>query len=85
MQFITGHCDLMRHQVITQDSNNACCRLCDEDDETPEHLATECPGLQQWRSEVGIAHRLPTTAWDPSRLRRFIEGDIVEGLMAGLG
>ena len=82
VQIITGHCDLMRHRLITQDSDTACCQLlCHSGNETPEHLATDC----RWRTEVGIAHCLPTTAWDQQRLRRFLEGDIVEGLMAGLG
>ena len=85
VQLITGHCDLMRHRLITQDSDTACCRLCHSGDETPEHLATDCAGLNRWRTEVGIAHRLPTTAWDQRTLRGFIMGDVAQGLMAGLG
>ena len=52
IQTITGHCVLNRHLSLLQIKDDPKCRLCNEADETPEHLVNECPATWQERSEA---------------------------------
>lgn len=42
VRWLTGHCYLKRHQALLH-GGEGICFLCDEADETPWHLLTECP------------------------------------------
>jgi hypothetical protein len=51
IRFLAGHTFMNCHEVLIQrgrddlGSDDALCRLCKEEMETPEHLLTECPVL----------------------------------------
>ena len=58
IRFLTGHCFMNRHNVVIkykirgQDADyheEAICRLCSEEEETPAHLVTTCEVLCQER------------------------------------
>jgi hypothetical protein len=65
-----------RHEVLLQrgrddlGSEDALCRLWEEEMETPEHLLTECPVLNNDRQERFNSFQLsPVPDWDPKILR----------------
>jgi hypothetical protein len=64
IRFLTGHTFMNRHEVLIQrgkddlGSNDALCRLCEEEMETPEHLLTECPVLNNDRQELFNSYQL---------------------------
>ena len=50
IRFITGHCFMRRHETLLlhgytglNDRPEILCSLCEEEEETPRHLITECP------------------------------------------
>ena len=58
VRFLSGHTFLNRHNVVIKykirgpaadHHEESKCRLCEEDEETPEHLASSCPALCQQR------------------------------------
>jgi hypothetical protein len=76
IRFLTGHTFMNRHEVLIQrgrddlGSNNALCRLCKEQMETPKHLLTECPVQNIDRQEQFNSYQLPWVLdWDPKILR----------------
>jgi len=70
IQTITGHCVLNRHLSLLQIKDDPKCRLCNEADETPEHLVNECPATWQERSEAFETQFEGATMM--TRLRRFV-------------
>jgi hypothetical protein len=71
IRFLTGHTFMNRYKVLLQRgrddlaSNNALCRLCKEEMETPEHLLTECPILNNDRQGLFNSFQLsPVPDWD---------------------
>jgi hypothetical protein len=71
IRFPTGHTFMNRHEVLIQrgrdylKSDNALCRLCEEEMETPEHLLTECPVLNTDRQELFHSFQLSRVPdWD---------------------
>jgi hypothetical protein len=58
IRFLTGHTFMNRHEVLLPrgrddlGSDNALCRLCEEEMETPEHLLMECPVYNNDRQEL---------------------------------
>jgi hypothetical protein len=64
IRFLTGHTFMNRHEVLIQrgrddlGSDDALCRLCEEEMETPEHLLTECPVLNNDRHELFNSYQL---------------------------
>ncbi len=52
VQIVTGHCNMLyhsRHYKESPDEEDTLCRLCQEDDEKPWHVLTDCPALMQRR------------------------------------
>jgi hypothetical protein len=71
IRFLTGHTFMNRHEVLIQrgrddlGSDDALCRLCKEEIETPEHLLTECPILNNDRQELFNSFQLSRVPdWD---------------------
>jgi hypothetical protein len=65
-----------RHEVLIQrgrndlESEDALCRLCEEERETPEHLLTECPVLNLDRQALFNSYQLQQVPeWDPNILK----------------
>lgn len=55
-RFRMGHSmELMSYLHRINMSESATCRLCDEEDETTEHVTLRCPALDMKRMEVGIS------------------------------
>jgi hypothetical protein len=76
IRFLTGHRFMNHHEVLIQrgrddlGSNDALCRLCKEEMETPEHLLMECPVLNSDRQALFNSYQLPRVPnWDPKILR----------------
>lgn len=69
VRFLTGHTYLNRHNVVIKykvrgqaadTHEEATCRLCEEDEETPAHLVTTCPALSQERFSLLCSPELDT-------------------------
>jgi hypothetical protein len=65
-----------RHEVLIQrgrddlESEDALCRLCEEERETPEHLLTECPVLNLDRLMLFNSYQLQQVPeWNPNILK----------------
>jgi ribonuclease HI len=85
VQFITGHNYLNYHMSKTA-GLDPLCRLCEEQDETAEHIALYCPCL--WLERVNAFQTAtPTTptSWDVKKLTRFMEEERVSVLTAQRG
>ena len=82
VQFITGHCNLMRHKSLISQSEPTC-RLCKVKDkeETPWHLATECPSLILHRTNIFYGRILYSVEWSPGQLLRFCKESKIWGLL----
>lgn len=46
---LTGHCRLRKHMSIMTLTEEAECRFCQEEEETPEHILCQCEGLARAR------------------------------------
>ena len=80
IQFLTGHCFLMRHQRIIDGETSPSCRLCSEEEETPEHLFFNCPWVIEERDELQIP--LPTKDdWTISQVRWILSRRYIEEMM----
>ena len=72
VQFITGHCNLRRHQHFINKNINPNCRFCDLKLETPWHFVTECPSFKSARENNNFhGHILHSFGWTPQFLLRF--------------
>ena len=82
VQFITGHCNLMRHKSLMSNTEPTC-RLCKEKDkkETPWHLATECPSLITYRTNIFYGRILYSVDWSPGQLLRFCKESKIWSLL----
>ena len=69
VRFLTGHTYFNRHNVVIKykvrgqaadTHEEATCRLCEEDEETPAHLVTTCPALSQERFSLLCSPELDT-------------------------
>lgn len=73
---ITGHSYMKRHnnKVIKGDEDGYC-RLCEEEDETPHHIITDCPVLLNRRNECFGARFLPElfTTWKVEDMINFLD------------
>ena len=81
VQFITGHCNLLRHKSLQDKSIEPMCRLCNEEEETPWHLATECPVLMTNRGKFFHGQILCNVEWSPGQLLRFCKGSKIWSLL----
>jgi len=57
IRWITGHCYLARHQSLIFPNLNPTCNLCEQGEETPWHLLTECPNPL-------VQNKLPPDHWE---------------------
>ena len=76
IQCITGHAFLRKHQWQIDKSVPMWCRHCDEEEETPWHLATECPGTLMQRRLVFNDPASSTedpAQWKVYQLSRFVK------------
>ena len=71
VQFITGHCNLLKHQFRICKSSESKCRLCETKKETPWHLATECQRLSGTREKYFHGPILQSFAWSYQSLLSF--------------
>ena len=66
VRFLTGHTFMARHNTLIElgrealDDDIALCSLCMEENETPEHLVTECPCLNNERQSLLLSWQLDT-------------------------
>ena len=84
VQFITGHCNLKKHQFRIGKIDEPKCRLCNTNWETPWHLVTECPRLQGIREKYFHGPTLHTFGWSPQLLLRFCKESSIWGMLDGL-
>ena len=66
--WITGHCPLNRHLTMMKIIAGKACRLCGEDDETPHHLTTSCPGTAQDRHDFLMLATCPDRCMTENRM-----------------
>ena len=52
VEVVTGHCLLNKHLAHWKDLPSKNCRLCDESEETYQHLVFECPATELNRRET---------------------------------
>ena len=86
VQFITGHCNLRRHQHFINKDINPNCRFCYLDLETPWHFVTECPCFKSARENNGFfGHHgfLHSYEWTPQLLLRFCKESKLWSMLEG--
>ena len=72
VQFITGHCNLRKHQFRIGKNTQPNCSLC-KTWETPWHLVTECPRLNNIRERIFHGIVLQSFSWTPQLVLRFCQ------------
>ena len=81
-QLITGHAHLNRHNWIINKENQAKCRLCSNDTETPIHLLADCEPLWRDRQEIFgqtfLDHNRPI--WEVEQLVKFLKLETIRNL-----
>ena len=83
VQFITGHCNLKKHQFRIGKIENLKCRLCNTKWETPWHLVTECPSLKNLREKLFHGPILHSFNWSPRLLLRFCKESSIWSMLQG--
>ena len=83
IQFITGHCNLRKHQFRIGNATNPNCRLCNEAMETPWHLVSECPRLQGIREKYFHGPILHSFHWSPQVLLGFCKESSIWSMLDG--
>ena len=88
VQFLTGHGWLRRHVVLLGGPGDNLCRLCCEEEETPEHLALECPVTESEVMssfgnirETGLITNGNQFQWNPRQLHRFLQTEPMAELL----
>ena len=95
VRFITGHCFMRRHQTCIQTGKRGTCadqdpgsrcRLCENGEETPQHLITTCDRLALTRHTIFSKSQMvmwaldrPPPEWS-KELLDFIDLDIIQSL-----
>ena len=72
IQFVTGHCYLLKHRSLLEQGLAYECRLCLEEDEDPMHLWCECPAIDSEQRKIGLINKTPAN-WLPGNLSRFLQ------------
>ena len=83
VQFITGHCNLLKHQFRIGKSIESQCRLYKTAMETPWHLVTECKELKNIREKLFQGQVLHSFSWSPQVLLRFCKESSIWSLLDG--
>ena len=81
-QFITGHAHLNRHNWIISKDNTKLCRLCNNCEESPIHILTDCEPLWRQRQEIfGSTFLDPNRPiWEVKQLIQFLKLEKVKTL-----
>ena len=83
VQFLTGHCNLNKHQYRIGKQVDPACRLCKTSWETPWHLVTECPRLQKTRENIFHGPVLHSFCWSTQQLLRFCKESSIWSMLDG--
>ena len=83
VQFITGHCNLKKHQFRIGKVEKPNCSFCNSAWETPWHLATECPRLQGIREKLFHGPILHSFNWTPRLLLRLCKESTIWSMLEG--
>ena len=88
IQFITGHAFLKRHDCIIHYGNkdntgDKECRLCNEEEETPHHIITDCPVLMNLRLDIFHERFLPQyfRAWGIHQMVNYLNAAQIQELL----
>ena len=71
IQFVTGHCYLLKHRSLLEPGLAYECRQCLEEDEDPMHLWWECPAIDSEGRNIGLINKTPVN-WLPGKFSRFL-------------
>ena len=82
VQFITGFCNLNYHSHRKCMAIDKACRLCEEDEERPIHLALTCPRVHMTSRLFLNAFLLNRNEWDFNKLNSFLQQSPLDQLMA---
>ena len=80
IQFVTGHCYMMKHVSMLEPGMASKCRLCLEGDEDPMHLWCECPAIGSERRKIGLINKTPAN-WLPGEFSRFLRMPAIAEIM----
>ena len=81
LQWLTGHGWWLRHLHVAGLSEESECRLCGEDEETPQHIYKCCPALTG-QCTIVLHNAFPSyEAWSISRLVDFVLSDDIHCLV----
>ena len=83
VQFITGHCNLRKHQHQINKDINPNCRFCDQELETPWHFVTKCPSFKKARESNFHETILHSFVWTPQLLLRFCKESKMWSMLEG--
>ena len=84
VKFITGHCNLKKHQFRIGKVESPSCGLCGTDAwETPWHLVTQCPRLKNNREKLFHGPILHSFNWSPQLLLRFCQESSIWSMLDG--
>ena len=81
VQLITGHCNMNKHFNLKNRSHSPLCRLCQEEEETPWHVITECPSLINLRLNIFGCPVLHLVDWSPRQLVGFARSPVIIQLL----
>ena len=69
IQFVTGHCYLMKHMSMLEPGLASECRLCLKEEEDAMHLWCECPAIDSEQRKI-LINKTPAD-WLPGKFSRF--------------
>ena len=84
VQFCTGHAHLRKHNNKINKNLDKTCRLCNQADETPLHLLTDCKPKWAKRQEIFgqafINKKQPLAGMDMDQLAKFLRWEKINNL-----
>ena len=73
----TGHCNLNYHLANEKYTEDKICRDCQEDNETPYHLAFECEAHEVTRQDINLEKNMDTISFATKILKKINRYDII--------